>query len=114
MVEEPILETEIFKTVIAFCSPLVLGDAIQYQGKFWLVPEWLVSPDGQWRKPKRIISLENLEHQDLRKLRLRPADLAINESIPKDVLDGKIAGHPHSKYVVVELPPFRIRKPKVY
>jgi hypothetical protein len=41
MSEEQILDTDVFKAVIARGSSLVMMDVIQYQGLFWLVPEWL-------------------------------------------------------------------------
>jgi hypothetical protein len=112
--DEEVLETEVFKTVIAVGPQLLIGDAIHFQGAFWIVPEWLESSDQQWCKPKRLICLANLQHQDFRNQRVRTADFAVNEPIPKDVLEGKMSGQPASKFIVIEMPPFRIRKSQIH
>ena len=114
MSEEQILDTDVFKAVIARGSSLVMMDVIQYQGLFWLVPGWLDSPDGEWSKPRRIICLSILQHQDVRDNPNRLSDFAVNVPIPNDVLAGKIEGQAAIQYRVVELPPFRIRKPKIH
>jgi hypothetical protein len=114
MAEDQILSTDILKIGVAVGASIFLFDGIEYEGKVWLVPEWLDSPDGQWCKPKRIICVTNLRHQDLRDRKVRSADLSVIEPMPKEILDGKIAELPNSKYIVVELPSFRIQKPKIH
>ena len=49
-------------TILAHEGAPRLGDVdtIEYEGKFWLVPEWNDTQDGEWTKPTRIICLEGL------------------------------------------------------
>lgn len=114
MVEDQILSTDILKIGVAVGASIHLFDGIEYEGKIWIVAEWLQTQDGQWRKPKRIICVTNLRHQDLRDRKVRSADLAVNEPVPKGVLEGKIEGQTSSKYVVIERPAFRVRWPQIH
>ena len=75
-------------------------DTIEYQGKMWLVPEWLDNPRGGWRMPTRIICLDMLPHQ---KTPGNPAaDFVLNSGIPKSVFDGLAQTQPEERYVVIE------------
>ena len=37
-------------------------DVIEYDGKFWLVPDWLDNSDRTMSRPTRIVSMEKLRH----------------------------------------------------
>mgnify|MGYP001579347307 FL=1 len=76
-------------------------DTIEYQGKMWLVPEWLDNALEGWRKPARIICLDALPHQ---KSSGGPADFVLNAGIPKSVCDGQIQTQPEDLYIVIERP----------
>lgn len=96
---------KIFKTLMFF-SDVAEGqiyriDTIGYQGKMWLVPEWLDSPREGWRVPARIICLDVLPHQTSPG---GPADFVLNTGIPKAVFDGEIQPEQESGYVVIEHP----------
>lgn len=91
---------KIYKTmfVIEGESAFRSMDTIQYEGKMWLVPEWL---DIEKTKPARIILLDVLPHQ---KTLFAVNDFALNDPIPKAVLNGKIPSKIANKYIVVEKP----------
>lgn len=75
-------------------------DTIFWQGKYWLVPEWLENIDTKKRQPKRIISLVDQEQ-------MKPAhshDFQVGEPIPKAVLDGKVPVELRAKYQLINLP----------
>jgi hypothetical protein len=66
---------------------VLMCDAVQYEGKLWLVPEWTAFPAERIQKPVRIISLDGLT--------LGPvgpqyrADFALQNPMTKDVLAGR-------------------------
>src|SRR5262245_16770013 len=39
---------------------LIQGDTIEYEGKLWLVPEWLEGPTPGTERPSRIICVDDL------------------------------------------------------
>ncbi len=49
------------KALIIVDNTLQRIDWIMHQGKAWLVPAWLSSPDGKMQRPLRIISLKMAE-----------------------------------------------------
>jgi hypothetical protein len=83
-------------------------DAIEYQGKIWLVPEWLDSPVLGYRIPARIISLETLRHQPMQGW---SAEFVINDPLPIDVIEGRAQSPLIDKYVVIEEPDLRFPLP---
>src|SRR6476660_1293076 len=40
-------------------------DAIKYDGKLWLVPQWLDEPGSGTTKPRRIIRIDSLPHEPI-------------------------------------------------
>lgn len=94
-------------TTMVFFSDIPDGkiykcDTIEFEGKMWLVPEWVDNPREGWRKPVRIICLDILPHQ---KSPGGPADFVLNHGIPKSVFfDGQIPSPPEDLYVVIERP----------
>jgi hypothetical protein len=69
-----------------------IGDAISYEGKTWLVPEWLQGPTAGTRCPARIVCLDGLPQ---RKPSPQEAacDLVLEAPLKKDVLDGRLLSH---------------------
>lgn len=96
---------QIFKTLMFFSDvaegTLYQVDTIEYQGKMWLVPEWLDNPLAGLRKPTRIILLDVLPHQQSPG---GPTDFVLNAGIPKSVFDGQIPTQPEDLFVVIEGP----------
>jgi len=81
---------------------IVQCDTIEYEGKFWLVGEWLDSPELGVTKPKRLICLETLPHQ--KTIGSKHGDFVLNHPIPREVFDGQIPQKSEVVYVVVEDP----------
>src|SRR4051794_29175213 len=99
---------KIYKAAVAIEGEGTISqmDAIEHDGKFWLVPIWLENPAIKKIKPLRLILLDSLQHQ-----RFDPptqfGDFAVNDPIPKDVLKGRVQqqqGFGLNMYVVIEEP----------
>jgi hypothetical protein len=76
-------------------------DAIEFEGKFWLVPNWLEDGFGSVKTPKRIICLSKLDHSVSS---LSYADFLVKVPIPKNVLDGRITEHDKETFLILEYP----------
>jgi hypothetical protein len=78
---------KILKTMVAVNdganSGIDLCDTIEYEGKLWLVPAWIVSPDRQSRKPARIICMHGLRYQNAP----QGADYVLNDPMPKSLFE---------------------------
>ncbi len=114
MHRDPIIISDVWKCLAVIDTSLVLIDVIQYQNKFWLVPEWLDSPDGQWSRPRRIISVKKLQRYDLKAIGTEAADFALDETLAEDVLTGACSSGKASKYQIIDLPALRFRKPQLH
>jgi hypothetical protein len=82
-------------------------DAIEHEGKLWLVPEWLDVPARGVTKPRRIVRMDSLPHQPMK----NPAygmDYILTWYMPKAVLDGTAPPEQASQYEIVELPEIEI------
>ena len=86
---------------------ILIMDTISYEGKLWLVPEWLSPPDGGWQAPARIVCIHDLQYEDISNSEM-PADYLLNYPVPKSVLDGETDTAEGQKYEVVERPDIRI------
>ena len=80
---------KILKTLIqrADDGELLEADTIEYEGKLWIVPEWLAGPTKGTEMPARIICLDNLQTA-------KPgprywADLVLSVPLSKDFLEGR-------------------------
>jgi hypothetical protein len=86
-------------------------DAIKYDGKLWLVPQWLDEPGRGTTKPRRIIRIDSLPHQPM----TNPAfglDFILNGPLPKAVVDGVATPEQAAQYEIVELPEIEISMPQ--
>jgi len=86
-------------------------DTIEFEGGLWLVPRWFVTPYPQMYKPARMIRMDTLTHN------LVGEDLvpgvtvyAIDDPIPKSVLDGTSPSPPGQRFVVLMAPELMIRR----
>lgn len=90
-------------------------DAIEYEGKLWLVPHWLDVPAKGVTKPRRIIRMDTLRYQPMK----NPAygvDYILNDYMPKAVLEGTAPPEQARQYEIVELSEIEIpmnSKPKL-
>src|SRR5580704_17400667 len=86
-------------------------DAIKYDGKLWLVPQWLDEPGRGTTMPRRIIRIDSLPHESM----TNPAfglDFILSEPLPKAVLDGVVTPEHAAQYEIVELPEIEISMPQ--
>jgi hypothetical protein len=99
---------KIYTTAVSFSDVADGGifkcDTIEYQGKMWLVPEWLENPKAGWTMPARIILLESLPHQTTTGNAF--GDFVLNQPIPKAVFNGQQSG---GIYIVLERPDIKIK-----
>jgi hypothetical protein len=81
-----------------------IGSIIEYEGKLWLVPEWLEGPTAGTRCPARIICTDGLS---LTKAASgSPADFVLAMPLNKDILEGrKVSQNPS----VIERPDIYLR-----
>jgi hypothetical protein len=80
---------KILKTLIqrADDGELLEADTTEYEGRLWIVPEWLAGPTKGTEMPARIICLDNLQTA-------KPgprywADLVLSIPLSKDFLEGR-------------------------
>lgn len=101
----------IVTAMISDGKSIFASDAIEYQGRLWIVGGWLEAQSEGYRIPERII-LPPLTHvQDLRNQSRRIAEFSVSVPIPRAVLDGT---HPDPRsigYEVVERPDIRFPLP---
>lgn len=81
---------KVFKTILATSGEMPRKtyrvDTIEYQGKMWIVPEWLETPRQGWKRPARLILLDVIPHQ--RTLGSPFGDFVLTSPIPRGVYDG--------------------------
>ena len=78
-------------------------EAIEYDGKLWLVPRWLEVPARGVSMPARIIRFDNQPHQ-----RLPDGDYLLNGPIPKVLLGPTTPKQQVPGFEYVELPDIEI------
>jgi hypothetical protein len=110
MCGDQIINSDVLKCLVVVDTSLVMIDVIQYQKKFWLVPEWLDSSDGRWCTPRRIICADKLRHYDLRAIGTEAADFALDETLTEELLNGTSTSGKTSKYQIINAPGCRVRK----
>jgi hypothetical protein len=86
-------------------TPPTLRDAIEYQGRLWLVPGWYEIPAKAATKPVRLIPLDLLRYQ---KVAGEPYDLLVNDGLPTQLFDPEIPTELRSKFQVLEGPDIEI------
>jgi hypothetical protein len=99
------METRIYKARVIFGREFCLCDAIEHEGKLWLVPKWLEKRSEGWRSPARIIRFDNLEHTA--SVGSPGRDYLVHDQLPSTLLvfDGRPAIAPSIE--VVEAPLIR-------
>ena len=81
---KPPIELKKLTVFVAAGTKLFNGDAVEYQGKLWLVPRWNKMSNGTVR-PAIMIRFDNLKHQG----ETMGRDYLINQPIPEAVLGGE-------------------------
>jgi hypothetical protein len=98
------------KTSAVIGGQIVQIDTIEYEGQFWLVPEWLLSPDGTEMRPARIIRLLSIPHEGDPRQK-DPPQFVIPGPLPEHVLQGLPPLYARPKYEVVEAPDIWFQTP---
>jgi hypothetical protein len=102
---------KIYTTMVILDGEIHRTDTIAYQNGFWLVPDWLVSPDKKHMRPLRIISLATIPHEGNPE---GPSpQFVISYSIPKSLFRGMIPKGEEKRYVIVENPQIIFPNPDV-
>ena len=76
-------------------------DVIELDGEFWLVPTWIVSPDGRQQRPERIVRLKWLVSSPPNQ---PDHDFVVDGPIPRDVMYGPLPHAAGPQYDVRGLP----------
>lgn len=95
------MEPKLLIAHIASGNAIFTADVLQLGSELWIVPEWIESPDGRWRTPARAIRMDVLAHQ---RSGAHGADLTLNETLPRSVLDGHTSYAEGKQYQVIEGP----------
>jgi len=100
------LIAKIFKTAVPSDNGTIhTVDTIEYEGKLWLVPQWLDKPKEGLSRPARIIRMDSLPHVT----GFGVHQFVLTNYMPKGVLDGEILSGLENQYEVVDLPEIVIR-----
>jgi len=83
-------------------------DVIEFDGKFWLVPEWIDSPDKKVTMPARIVLLDVIPHE---RSQGKDYQFIVSGSVPKSVFEGRVPPELEDQYVVIERPDIRLPLP---
>lgn len=96
-----------FKALVPVGNEVWTIDGLEYDGRLWLVPEWLDIRDEGLTTPARRILMDALPHH-----RVRGQDLVrfiVNCQIPKAVLEGRTQSTPEREFHVETEPRIAIR-----
>ena len=88
-------------------SKISLCDAIEYEGKLWLVPEWIGAKGGTYRSPARIIRFDNLSYAPVDPK--YPARYVLRAPVPKELLNCAARPRANSGFEIVEAPDIHIQ-----
>src|ERR1700689_5529055 len=86
---------------------LFMADTIEYDGKWWIVPEWLTGPPAGTLCPARIISVD-AQHLSIPGPPYRDrADWVLETPLSRDILEGRrVSSNP----LVIERPDIILRE----
>jgi hypothetical protein len=98
----------VYSARVVIGSAMTKADAIEHEGKLWLVPNWLDTPDGKWTMPTRIVRFDNLPHSDLRGR--SQIDFVLDGPMPKELFDARTPQPPVAGIEYHELPNIRIAR----
>ena len=102
---------KILKAMVFFADgsrPPGLCDAIEHEGRLWLVPGWIELPDKAARMPARIMPIDLFRYQTVPPSDGQPMDLVVNDGIPIEFLAAEIPLPLRSKFQIVERPNIEI------
>jgi hypothetical protein len=86
------------KTYVTFDGAIHKVDTIRWKDSFWLVPNWLDTPDGKHAMPTRIIRLDTIRHAPMGN------DFVVQSPMPKELFGDRTPKEPIAGYEYLELP----------
>lgn len=89
-------------------------DTIEYEGKFWLVPDWIYNTNEGWKRPERIILLNSLPYMKIppENPMSAEADFFLGYPIPITALDDHNLIPLPNEVVVINFPYIKETIPK--
>jgi beta-xylosidase len=87
------------------------ADVIEHEGKNWIVPTWHESPAEGYKKPERIVCLDNLPHQKLTQDATQ-CEFLLTAPVSKAALYGPALLKPAAGYTVIYGPDIRFPIPR--
>lgn len=98
--------SKIYKVLVGLDDGTVTHcDAVEYDETIWLVPRWIDVPREGFRKPDRMLRLDQFEHQVFPEP--SPINIAVNEPIPRALYAEALTPELKDKYIVYDRPDFR-------
>ena len=90
------------RTRFALDGNIIDMDTVEYEGRLWLVPDWIEYPGQGVMKPTRMIALAQLGYSEMPNF--GRVKWAITHSPPKELFEGPVLSPIVSSYEVLILP----------
>jgi hypothetical protein len=104
------------KLTVAFSiegdTRIMKGDALEHEGRLWLVVQWLGNPAEGRAKPRRLIELDQFQLQRFPQT-TQFGDGAVGYPIPKGLLDFPIPPQLAGRFIVLEEPDITILRDEI-
>ncbi len=98
--------SKIYKTAVPTDGMVVTIDTIEYEGKLWLVGQWIDDKIAMLSRPVRLIRMDLLPYT---KSDQPPHDFLLKEYIAKAVLDGTALQETKKMFEILDYPSVVIR-----
>ena len=82
--------------------------AVEHEGEFWLVPNWIPFPSEGYAMPERMIQLKRFQHQ-LHESPNGDLDAMIGSPIPRALIDGPLSPELIARFGVLVRPEIKFR-----
>jgi hypothetical protein len=107
---ETLSSTDMLRAVIGSAEDgnLFMADVLRWRGGLWLIPTWLESTDGKWRRPARAIRVDSQVQQEVDPATSWNHVHLLLWPVPKAVLDGLTTRAEGVVYEVAEAPEVRV------
>ena len=91
---------------------IMRGDALEHEGRLWLVVQWFGNPVEGLAKPRRLIELDQFQLQRFPQL-TQFGNGSVGYPIPKGLLEFPIPPQLADKFVVLEAPDITVLRGEV-
>jgi hypothetical protein len=102
--------TEVLKALVFYAdgkSAPINVPAIEYEGRVWLAPHWIETPEPGVRAPKHIIPIDLFQGQ-----KVDPPQpglqYVVNAGLPRQLLDEEIPTELKNKFQIVDRPNVKV------